>query len=126
MPREGKIMNDQTYAGWCRPSLRMTPACSSSPRSTSSATPASGTPGSRGTPRWADIVKTTLTTSWLQGGYLQGRLKLPRDAGNLRVVLSTVAEAPLPLDPGLVERWPGLDQVHPTILFVVRKGRGNR
>ena len=62
----------------------------------------------------------------VQGGYLQGRLKLLRDAGNLRVVLTTVAEAPLPLDPALVERWPGLDQVHPTILFVVRKGRGNR
>ena len=42
------------------------------------------------------------------------------------MVLSTVAEAPLALEPGLVDRWPGLDQVHPTILFVVRKGRGNR
>ena len=61
-----------------------------------------------------------------KGGYLQGRLKLPKNQGDLRVVLSTVSDKPLKLDDETREQHPDLDLVHPTILFVVRKGRGNK
>ena len=61
-----------------------------------------------------------------QGGYLQGRLKLPKNAGNLRVVFSTISDKPLHLDPEVIAKSPGVEYVHPTILFVVRKSRGNK
>lgn len=51
---------------------------------------------------------------------------LPKDQGNLRIVLSTVSDKPLALDPQLTDKHPDIDMVHPTILFVVRKGRGNK
>ena len=58
-----------------------------------------------------------------KGGYLEGKIHLPRGR-NLRVVLSTQPEHPhtiaeTPLSES--ER-----QIHPTLIHVVRKGRGNR
>jgi len=58
-----------------------------------------------------------------KGGYLEGKIHLPRGR-NLRVVLSTHPEQPhnIPETPlSESER-----QIHPTLIHVVRKGRGNR
>ena len=62
----------------------------------------------------------------LQGGYLQGKLKLPTGVGDLRIVFSTVADQPLVLDEKIRRDHPDLENVHPTILFIIRKGKGNR
>eukprot|EP00092_Neocalanus_flemingeri_P004366 GFUD01004696.1.p1 GENE.GFUD01004696.1~~GFUD01004696.1.p1 ORF type:complete len:733 (+),score=113.15 GFUD01004696.1:104-2302(+) len=61
-----------------------------------------------------------------KGGYLEGKIQLPKDMGNLRVVLSTVPATPLILDEDIIRRHPRCQEVHPTILFVVRIGRGKR
>ena len=62
----------------------------------------------------------------MKGGYLQGRLQLPRGVGDLRIVFSTVADKPMALDQKIRENYPHLEYVHPTILFIIRKGKGNR
>ena len=61
-----------------------------------------------------------------KGGYLEGKLILPRDHGDLRVVFSTVADTPLNLDPEVTRKFPDSAEIHPTLLYVVRKGKGNR
>ena len=61
-----------------------------------------------------------------KGGYLEGKLVLPKDKGNLRVVFSTVADSPLNLEPEISRKFPESTEIHPTLLYVVRKGRGNR
>jgi len=61
-----------------------------------------------------------------KGGYLEGKLNLPKNCGNLKVVLSTVANTPLSLDPELEKLYPQLKEIHPALLYVVRKGKGNR
>ena len=61
-----------------------------------------------------------------QGGYLQGRLKLPKNSGNLRVVFSTVSDAPLSLDAETLDRCPEAARAHPMIMFIVRKGQHNK
>ena len=63
---------------------------------------------------------------YIQGGYLQGNIQLPRDVGDLRLVFSTVADRPMAIDEELCRQYPGLETVHPTILFIIRKGKGNR
>ena len=58
-----------------------------------------------------------------KGGYLEGSIHLPRGR-NLRVVLSTHPEQPHNIpDTPLSESE---RQIHPTLIHVVRKGRGNR
>ena len=54
-----------------------------------------------------------------KGGYLEGKIHLPRDKGDLKVVISTVPETPLPLDEDIIRQHPGSQEVHPTIIFVV-------
>ena len=61
-----------------------------------------------------------------KGGYLEGEIKLPKNMGDLRVLLSTVPIKPLALDKELVEQYPKSQEIHPTILTVVRMGRGKR
>ena len=61
-----------------------------------------------------------------KGGYLEGRLALPTDQGNLKVVFSTVADFPLNIDPEISRKFPECTEIHPTLLYVVRKGKGNR
>jgi len=61
-----------------------------------------------------------------KGGYLEGKLYLPQGVGNLKVVFSTVADTPLNLDPEITRRYPESTEIHPTLLYVVRKGKGNR
>eukprot|EP00092_Neocalanus_flemingeri_P000871 GFUD01000928.1.p1 GENE.GFUD01000928.1~~GFUD01000928.1.p1 ORF type:complete len:806 (-),score=155.07 GFUD01000928.1:82-2499(-) len=61
-----------------------------------------------------------------KGGYLEGRLNLPINFGDLRVVFSTVADTPLKLDLQITQKYPESSEVHPTLLYVVRKGKGNR
>ena len=79
------------------------------------------------------VTKAKFLFNWplAQGGYLEGSLELPVLPGslsppNLRVLLSTVADCPLRLEPGLAAQFPGLEQVHPTLLYLVRKGKGRR
>ena len=62
----------------------------------------------------------------MQGGYLQGNIQLPKDVGDLRLVFSTVADKPMAIDKELLQKYPGVENVHPTILFIIRKGKGNR
>ena len=62
----------------------------------------------------------------MKGGYLQGQLHLPKHAGDLRIVLSTVADKPMVLEEEIRRTHPDLENVHPTILFIIRKGKGNR
>jgi len=61
-----------------------------------------------------------------KGGYLEGRLNLPTNLGDLRVVFSTVADTPLNLGQDIIQRYPESPEIHPTLLYVVRKGKGNR
>ena len=61
-----------------------------------------------------------------KGGYLEGKIHLPKNMGNLRVVLSTVPATPLQLDEDIIRRHPRCQEVHPTILSVVRIGLGRR
>jgi len=61
-----------------------------------------------------------------KGGYLEGKLALPTDQGNLKVVFSTVADFPLNIDPEISRKFPECTEIHPTLLYVVRKGKGNR
>merc|ERR1711953_969405 len=61
-----------------------------------------------------------------KGGYLQGQLHLPKHAGDLRIVLSTVADKPMVLEEEIRRTHPDLENVHPTILFIIRKVKGNR
>merc|ERR1712198_694932 len=53
-----------------------------------------------------------------KGGYLEGSITLPKDAGDMRILLSTYPETPHHTKEAM--------NVHPTLLHVVRKGRGNR
>jgi len=53
-----------------------------------------------------------------KGGYLEGSITLPKDAGDMRILLSTYPETPHQTKEAM--------NVHPTLLHVVRKGRGNR
>ena len=46
--------------------------------------------------------------------------------GDLRIVFSTVADKPMAIDEELCQKYPGVESVHPTILFIIRKGKGNR
>ena len=62
----------------------------------------------------------------MQGGYLQGNIQLPKDVGDLRIVFSTLADKPMAIDEELCQKYPGVESVHPTILFIIRKGKGNR
>ena len=62
----------------------------------------------------------------MQGGYLQGSIQLPKDVGDLRLVFSTMADKPMVIDKVLRQKYPGVETVHPTILFIIRKGKGNR
>ena len=55
-----------------------------------------------------------------KGGYLDGRILLPKGLGNLRVVLSTC-----PVKPHSFDDQEAMN-IHPTLIHVVRKGRGNR
>ena len=50
-----------------------------------------------------------------KGGYLEGKLTLPRDHGDLRVVFSTVAGMPLNLDPEIKIKYPDSADIHHTI-----------
>jgi len=61
-----------------------------------------------------------------KGGYLEGKIQLPRNSGDLRVVLTTVPASPLMLEEDVVTKHPTSVEVHPTILFVVRMGKGKR
>jgi len=61
-----------------------------------------------------------------KGGYLEGKIQLPRDSGNLRVLLSTHPETPHQFQEALVDEDPDCLGVHPTLIHVVRKGKGNR
>jgi len=60
-----------------------------------------------------------------KGGYLEGSIQLP-EQDNLRVVLSTYADTPITAEPQLFERNPEASLAHPLILYVVRKGKGNK
>ena len=59
-----------------------------------------------------------------KGGYLEGKIQLPKTSRNLRVLLST--------HPEVKHKFPDVElseadrEIHPTLLHVVRKGRGNR
>jgi len=59
-----------------------------------------------------------------KGGYLEGKISLPKTTGNLRVKLST--------HPENVHNFPNVNctqeekEIHPTLIHVVRKGKGNR
>ena len=57
-----------------------------------------------------------------KGGYLEGRVHLPKHVGDLRIILSTYSDIPHQLGSGLE----GMVNVHPTLIHVVRKGPGNR
>ena len=59
-----------------------------------------------------------------KGGYLEGKIYLPKNMGDLKVVLSTVAATPLMLDEDIIRGHPRCQEVHPTILSVVRIGLG--
>jgi len=61
-----------------------------------------------------------------KGGYLEGKINLPRNCGNLKVVLTTVSDTPLNLESEITDRFPKSTEIHPTLLYVVRKGKGNR
>jgi len=61
-----------------------------------------------------------------KGGYLEGKIQLPRDAGNLRVVISTHPETPHQFKEANIEETPSSAGIHPTLIHVVRKGKGNR
>ena len=61
-----------------------------------------------------------------KGGYLEGRIQLPKDSGNLRVLLSTYPETPHQFRTGFEEENPNSTNIHPTLIQVVRKGNGNR
>merc|ERR1719410_3273428 len=59
-----------------------------------------------------------------KGGYLEGKIQLPKTSRNLRVLLST--------HPEVKHKFPNVElseadrEIHPTLLHVVRKGPGNR
>ena len=57
-----------------------------------------------------------------KGGYLEGRVHLPKHVGDLRITLSTYSDIPHQLGSG----HEGMENVHPTLIHVVRKGPGNR
>jgi hypothetical protein len=57
-----------------------------------------------------------------KGGYLEGTVHLPKNVGNLRIILSTYSDSPHQLGSG----FENLMNVHPTLIHVVRKGPGNR
>jgi len=61
-----------------------------------------------------------------KGGYLEGRIQLPKDSGNLRVLLSTYPETPHQFRTGFEKENPNSTNIHPTLIHVVRKGKGNR
>jgi len=61
-----------------------------------------------------------------KGGYLEGKIQLPQDAGNLRVVISTHPETPHQFKEANIEESPNSVGIHPTLIHVVRKGKGNR
>ena len=61
-----------------------------------------------------------------KGGYLQGKIQLPKNMGDLKVVLSTVAAKPLVLDKDIIQKHPESQEVHPAIIYVVRMGKGKR
>ena len=53
-----------------------------------------------------------------KGGYLEGCICLPKEAGDLRILLSTYPETP--------HQTKEARNIHPTLIHVVRKGKGNR
>ena len=59
-----------------------------------------------------------------KGGYLEGKIQLPKNMGDLRIVLSTVSTKPLNLNKQFIEKHPECLQIHPAIVSVVRIGRG--
>jgi len=61
-----------------------------------------------------------------KGGYLEGRITLPKDKGNLRVLLSTYPETPHNFNEKIEQETPQAADIHPTLIHVVRKGQGNR
>jgi len=61
-----------------------------------------------------------------KGGYLEGKIQLPRDVGNLRVLISTHPETPHQFKEAQIEENPNSLGIHPTLIHVVRKGKGNR
>ena len=58
-----------------------------------------------------------------KGGYLEGKINLPREK-NLRIVLSTHPEYPHNFPETLLSE--SEKKIHPTLIHVVRKGKGNR
>ena len=63
----------------------------------------------------------------IKGGYLEGKIQLPHNYnGDLKVVLSTYPDTYLDFDSAMLSEEPGLLDIHPTLLHVVRKGKGNR
>ena len=61
-----------------------------------------------------------------KGECLEGEIKLSRNMGDLRDVLSTVPTKPLALDKDLIEQYPKSQEIHPTILTIVRMDRGKQ
>ena len=55
-----------------------------------------------------------------KGGYLEGKLVLPKDKENLRVVFSTVTDSPLNLEPEISRKFPESTEIHPTLLYCLR------
>ena len=68
-------------------------------------------------------------TDKTKGGYPEGSLKLPKNfQGDLRIMISTFPGHNVEEGVGseMVERHPEVMSVHPTMIHVVRKGKGNR
>ena len=61
-----------------------------------------------------------------KSGYLERRVQLPRNAVNLRVLLSTHPETPHQFKESFEEENSDSANIHPTLIHVVRKGKGNR
>ena len=61
-----------------------------------------------------------------KGGYLEGKILLPKDRGNLKILLSTYPESPHKFRDGFEVDHPEAADIHPTLIHVVRKGKGNR
>ena len=67
---------------------------------------------------WAYI--NYLRTTFLQGGYVNGKIQLPTTNDNLKVIISTYLDTSLVYDQQLVDKDPSLVGFHPGALHIVR------
>ena len=62
-----------------------------------------------------------------KGGYLEGSIELPKHKKDMKVILSTHPDHSGRGDPLYVyDKYPDYSHVHPTILHLIRKGKGGK